>query len=194
LYGVELTVDYALDDTWQVGGYLTLSAADYTDYCSIQAPSYSYIGGGSVLDILSPGAGDDVLSSCGVVDGNQLSQHSPFTANFNVSASLPETMFGFNTTIRLDLRHKGKHYEDHLNLLERAAVTTSNLSANMRSESWTVRAFVNNLTDNTEPGRVSLGRDFINNANPTLGATAVHTWGISPTRPREIGVQVEYNF
>lgn len=195
MYGVEFTADYVLDDTWQVGGYITLSEANYTDYCSIQAPSYtvgSAMGSPNTLDILTPDA-DGVLSSCGVVDGNQLSQHSPFTANANVSASLPDAA-GFSTTLRLDIRHKGKHFEDHLNLLERAAVTTANLSANMRSENWTIRAFVNNLTDNAEPGRVFQGRDFTNNADPTLAAIPTATWVMSPSRPREIGLQVEYNF
>lgn len=193
MYGIELTSDYVIDDTWQVGGYLTLSAADYTDYCSIQGPRYRLsVPGPFFFDLLTPDA-DGVLSTCAVADGNQLSQHSPFTANFNVSAQLPDA-YGFSTNIRLDLRHKGKHYEDHMNLLERSAVTTMNLSANMRSENWTVRAFVNNLTDNDEPARVTGGRGFTDNANPTLAAAQTHTWQIVPTRPREIGLQVEYKF
>ncbi len=193
MYGVELTLDYALDETWQVGGYVTLSAADYTDYCSIQAPRYRLaVPGPFFFDLLTPAA-DGVLSTCAVADGNQLSQHSPFTANFNVSAQLPETM-GFNGNLRLDIRHKGSHFEDHMNLLERAAVTTMNLSANLRSESWNVRAFVNNLTDNDEPARVTGGRAFSDNANPTVAAGQVQSWAIIPTRPREIGLQVEYNF
>ena len=192
MYGVELTMDYAIDDIWQVGGYLTLSAADYTDYCSIQAPQYS-LNGAPVLPLLTQEA-DGVLSTCAVVDGNQLTQHSPFTANLNISADLPNDIFGMSTNIRADIRHKGSHYEDHLNLIERSAVTTANISANMRNENWTLRLFVNNLTDNDDPARISPGRDFVNNANPAGPATAIHTWNIRPTRPREIGLQVDYRF
>ena len=193
MFGFELTTDYYLNDTWQMGGYITLSEAEYTDYCSIQAPQYTYIAGmAPVIPILTP-EDDNVLSSCGIVNGNSLTQHSPFTANLNVRAQLPE--FGsFSTSVRLDIQHKAKHYEDHLNLLERADVTTANISANMRSENFTIRLFVNNLTDNDDPFRVSIGRDFRDNANPTLPATAIHTWGISGARPREVGLQLDYNF
>ena len=193
MYGVELTTDYFINDTWQIGGYVTVSEAEYTDYCSIQAPSYTYIADGStVLPILTPEA-DGVLSSCGIVNGNSLTQHSPFTANLNVRVQLPD-FGGFSTSVRLDIQHKAKHYEDHLNLLERADVTTANISANMRSENWNIRLFVNNLTDNDDPIRVSLGRDFVNNVNPTVAATAINTWGISGARPREVGLQLDYQF
>ena len=191
MYGLEVTADYVIDDTWQIGGYVTLAEANFTDYCSIQAPNYT-MGGAPVIPLLTPDA-DGVLSTCGVVDGNQMSQHSPFTANFNVTATLPE-MFGFDTRLRADIRHKGAHYEDHLNLIERAAVTTVNVSANMRSEDWTVRLFVNNLTDNDEPGRVFPSRAFTDNASPTGGAAVTQTWVANPVRPRELGLQVEYNF
>jgi len=193
MYGLELTTDYLINDTWQVGGYVTLSEAEYTDYCSIQAPQYSYIAGmGSVIPTLTP-EDDGVLSSCGIVNGNQLTQHSPFTANLNARAQLPD-IGGFSTSIRLDVQHKDKHYEDHMNLLERAAVTTANISASMRSDNWNIRLFISNLTDVDDPFRVSLGRDFANNANPTGPAAAIQSWGISGARPREIGLQLEYAF
>ena len=192
MYGVELTADYAVSEIWQVGGYMTLAAADYTDYCSIQAPQYRR-NGAPVIPLLTPGA-DGVLSTCGVVNGNQLSQHSPFTTNFNLTANLPNEIFGLRTNVRLDVRHKGSHYEDHLNLIERKAVTTANLSANMRNENWSIRLFVNNLTDNDEPARVDITRDFVNNANPTRAAGQIQTWNIRPPRPRELGLQVGYNF
>ena len=64
----------------------------------------------------------------------------------------------------------------------------------MRSENWNIRLFVNNLTDVDEATRVSLGRDFVDNVNPTRPAVAIQTWGIRPYRPREVGLQLEYQF
>jgi|SaaInl5LU_22_DNA_1037371.scaffolds.fasta_scaffold09452_1 iron complex outermembrane recepter protein len=199
MYGIELTADYALDDIWTVGGYVTLSSAKYTDYCSIQAPEYrdapgGAAGGGSnTLPILTPAA-DGVLSSCGVVDGNWIPRQTPFTANFNVSATLPNDLFGMRTSLRADVRHKGSYFEDHLNLLEREPVTLVNLSANMRSDNWTLRFYVDNLTDNQEPSRVSLGNYYANDVNPTVATSQVGSWSIVPTRPREVGFSVGYNF
>lgn len=192
MYGIELTVDYALDDTWQVGGYVTLAEANFTDYCSIQGSRYRDSGGAFLFPILNP-VDDGVLSNCSDANGNQVARHSPFTASFNASANLPDA-YGFNSLVRLDVRHQGAFYEDHLNLIERSAVTTANLSLNMRSEDWTVRLFVDNLTDNDEPGRVFPARSWIENANPTVGPTAVNSWAMNASRPREIGLQVQYSF
>lgn len=192
MYGVEISANYAVNDIWQVGGYMTLAAADYTDYCSIQMPQYR-LNGAPVLHLLTPEA-NGVLSTCAVLNGNQLTQHSPFTTNLNVTANLPNEIFGLTTNVRLDVRHKGAHYEDHLNLTERKEVTTANLSANMRNENWSISLFINNLTNNDEPGRIYPTRDFANNANPTRAATQIQTWNIRPVRPREAGIQVGYNF
>jgi len=199
MYGLEFTADYAVNDIWTVGGYITLSSAKYTDYCSIQAPEYRDAPGGAagggnlIFDILTPAA-DGVLSSCGIADGNWIPRQAPFTANFNVSAALPQDLFGLRTSLRADVRHKGKTFEDHMNLLEREAVTTVNVSANMRNENWTLRLYIDNLTDNQAPSRVFSGNYYVDNANPTLATTQTGSWSIVPTRPREMGLSLSYNF
>jgi iron complex outermembrane receptor protein len=199
MYGIELTMDYALDDIWTVGGYVTMSSAKYTDYCSIQAPNYRDAPGGAggggnhLVPILTPEA-DGVRSSCGVVDGNWIPRQTPFTANFNVSASLPNDLFGMRTSVRADIRHKGAYFEDHMNLRERGAVTMLNLSANMRSDNWTARLYIDNVTNNNDPARVYGGNFFTDNANPTLVPGAVGSSVIVPTRPREMGLSIGYNF
>lgn len=205
MYGIELTADYAINDIWTVGGYVTLSSAKYTDYCSIQAPDYStFIDDPDSVDpadtievdyieILTPETAD-VLSDCGVVNGNWIPQQTPFTANFNLDASLPNDIFGMRTSLRADIRHKGYYYEDQLNLARRDAVTTMNVSANLRSDDWTVRLFVDNLFDNDQPTRISQASGYVTGDDPTLAATVLPSWAIVPTRPREIGLQVQYSF
>lgn len=201
MYGLELSANYALNETWQLGGNLGLGAADYTDYCSVEAPEYR-VGNlptarGAAnpnphyLDILTP-EDDGVLSSCGRIDGNQLALYSPVTANVNVTAFLPE-FAGFSTSLRLDIRHEGEYYQDQLNLLKRTDVTTANLSMNMRSENWSIRAYVNNLTDNREPKNIGIGRLYTSNGIAATPSPA-DTFTVTPARPREIGLLFEFNF
>jgi|MEHZ01.5.fsa_nt_MEHZ011451974.1_67 iron complex outermembrane receptor protein len=199
MYGIELTMDYALSDIWTVGGYVTMSSAKYTDYCSIQAPQYRDApggaggGGNNIIPTLTPAA-DGVLSSCGVVDGNWIPKQTPFTANFNISATLPNDLLGMRTSVRADIRHKGTYFEDHLNLLEREAVTLLNLSANMRSDNWTARLYIDNVTDNNAPSRAYTGNYYSDNANPALVPSQVGSYVIVPSRPREVGFSIGYNF
>lgn len=197
--GIELTASYALNDMWDVGGYVTLASAKYTDYCSIQAPEYRDApggaggGGNSIIPILTPDD-DGVLSSCGVVDGNWIPKQTPFTANLNVDFTLPNDLLGMRTSLRADVRHKGSFYEDHLNLIERKAVTTLNLSANMRSDNWAVRLFVDNVGDNQEPSRISPVNYFVTPDDPSVAPSNNGSWSIVPSRPREIGLQLSYEF
>ena len=199
MYGVEIDTNFALNQIWTVGGYLTLQSAKFSDYCSIQAPEYRNApggangGGSNILPLLTPAA-NGVPSSCGVVNGNWLPKQSPFSANLNVSATLPNDVFGLRTSLRIDVRSKGSYYEDHLNLLERKPVTTVNMSANMRSERWNVRLFVNNVTDVDEPVRVGGNNFFETPSNVTRAPGNNGSYFYVPRRPREIGLTVGYTF
>ena len=199
-YGIEFETNYAVNDIWTVGGYLTLSSAKYTDLCSFDAPQYRDAPGGAagggnfLLPILSQDNGDDVLADCGVVDGNTLPRQSDVTGNLNIRASLPNQVFGLRTSFRADVRYTGPYYTDTMNLFERKAVATLNLSANMRNENWGLRFYINNVTDNDEPRQVGTGTFYTNNVNPTVVPLQQGGFSITPARPREIGVQVDYNF
>jgi outer membrane receptor protein involved in Fe transport len=193
MYGLEVDVNFALNEMWLIGGYVTLSSAKYTDYCSIQAPEYfdaapGTPGRSNTLPILTPDA-DGVDSNCGVVDGNWLPKQAPVTANFNVSAS---EIFGIEgLSLRADVRHKGSYYEDHLNLLERDAVTTVNMSANYRNDNWTIRAYVDNLTDVDDPVRIFPSNNYVTGANPAIAPTAMPGWAMVPRMPRALGLQLQ---
>jgi iron complex outermembrane receptor protein len=196
MYGLEVDVNYAINDMWLVGGYLTLADAKYTDYCSIQAPQYfdsppGTPGRSNTLPILTPEA-DGVDSNCGVVDGNWLPKQTPVTANFNISAS---DIFGVEgLSVRADVRYKGSYYEDHLNVLERGAVTIVNMSASYRNENWTARAYIDNLTDVDDPLRIFPSNGYVTGANPAVAPVAVPGWAMVPQMPRSIGLQLQYSF
>jgi iron complex outermembrane receptor protein len=196
MFGLELDVNYAVNDMWLVGGYLTLSEATYSDYCSIQAPQYfdappGTPGRSNTLPILTPGA-DGVDSNCGVVDGNWLPKQTPVT--FNLNASVRDLFEIEGLSLRVDMRHKGSYYEDHLNVLKRDAVTTFNMSANFRNDNWTFRAYIDNVTDVTDPVRIFPANNYVTGANPAIAPAAMPGWAMVPRRPREMGVQLQYSF
>ena len=196
MYGIELTANYMLNDIVTVGGYVTLASAKFSDFCSPQAPNYldAAVGGAPISDILTPEA-DGVLSDCSVVDGNWVPKQAPVTANLNVQAFLPNDLFGFRTNFRADIRHKGSYYEDHMNLLQRKPVTTVNLSANMRAEeNWTLRFYVDNVTNNQDPARIFTVNGYVPQADPTAPLVTSPSFAVVPMRPREMGFQVQYEF
>jgi len=199
-YGIELTTDFKFSDTWSAGGYVTVSQAKYDEFCSNQGPQYRDAPGGAggggnfILPVLSPANGDDVLFACSDVSGNWIPRQSRVTGNVDLRAALPNPVFGLETQFRLDVRYQSSYYADHLNLQEHGSLTTMNLSAIMRNDSWNLRFFVTNLTDEDTPQNVSIGNYYNPNPDPSATITAAGSWAIVQRRPREIGAVLTWNF
>jgi len=198
LTGIEFETDFHFNDVWAVGGNLALQDATFDSYCSDQGPLYTTSDTPpfeTVLPVLTPEE-DGVRASCSVVDGNQIPRTSQLSGALNVRATLPGDVLGFLTTFRADLRHTGSHYTDDLNLIERGAVSIWNLSANMRNDDigLTLRLYVNNVTDEEDPINLGMASYYTDNANPTVPASFVRSWNVTPRRPREIGLTAIYNF
>ncbi len=196
-YGLELASSFAVDEIWTIGGNVSITSARYTDYCSVNAGNYTSIDTPPftpVFDILTPAA-DGVEADCGLVDGNNIPRTSKVKGSMDVTASLPNEIFGMRTSIRADLRHTGKSFQDDFNQIEVAAVTTMNLSANMRNdEGLSVRLFVNNLTDEDYPLNISATNFYTQNANSAIPPSQEASWSVVPRRPREIGLSIGYEF
>ena len=194
LYGIEMAATYAIDDVWTVGGNLTMASSKYADYCSASGLNY-FSSQGRIFqsEILTP-ANDGVLATCVPANGNNLPKSSGVKGAFNVSATLPGNVFGMVPTLRADVRHVGPHSLDDFELLNRSAVTTANLSANLRGENMTIRLFVHNVTDVDDPLNVSVSTTYFD--NPVAGAAAIrrNAYQITPRRPRELGISVSYDF
>lgn len=120
---------------------------------------------------------------------------SKVKGSMDVTLSLPNEIFGMRTSMRANLRHTGKSFEDDFNMIEVAAVTTMNLSANMRNDDGlTVRLFVNNLTDESYPLNIDTTNYYTQNANSAIAPTPDASWSVTPRRSREVGVTVGYEF
>jgi len=190
-FGLELATSFALDNIWTIGGNLSLTEATYKSYCSVNGVNYSDSGtpgGAPIFDILTPDA-DGVEANCALVDGNDIPRTSNVKGSFDVTASLPNDVFGMRTSIRADVRHTGSSFEDDFNQIDNPAVTTINLSANLRNDDGlAVRVFVNNLADEDYPLNVDVSNFYSDTAAPAGG------WRVTPRRPRELGVSVSYEF
>jgi iron complex outermembrane receptor protein len=195
-YGLEVASSYVLSDIWTIGGNLALTSSTYSSYCSPSGPNYTTSGTPpftTIKPVLTPEA-DGVEAPCSVVDGNDIPRTSDTKGSIDLTANLPNEIFGMDTSVRADLRYTSAYVTDDFNLIERSAVTTMNLSALMRGENLTIRFFMNNVTDNDEPLNLGFGNFYTDNANPTVGPAAAAGWTITPRRPREFGVSLSYNF
>ena len=196
LYGLELAASYNINDIWTIGGNLTLSSSTYDDYCSVDGPNYfNAASGGSRTfqsEILTVDDGE--LASCVPAKGNTLPNRPTVKGAFDISAHLPNEIFGMHPSLRADVRHTGSRYEDVFNLSSRKPVTTMNLSASLRGDDLAIRLFVNNLTDVDEP--TALGYSDWMRDGATLNAVAIEvpSWSVTPRRPREVGVSISYDF
>ena len=195
-YGLEVASSFAISDVWTIGGNLALTSSTFTSYCSPEGPNYTTSGTPpfeTIRPVLTPEA-DGVEAPCSVVDGNDVPRTSDVKAAFDLTAFLPNPVLGMDTSFRADLRYTSSYVTDDFNLIERAAVTTMNLSALMRNESFTIRLYVNNVTDNDEPINLGFGNYYTDNANPTINPASAAGWTITPRRPREIGLSLGYTF
>ena len=88
----------------------------------------------------------------------------------------------------------GPHTLDDFELFKRSAVTTANISANLRNENMTIRLFVHNVTDVDDPLNVGVSTTYFD--NPVVGAAAIrrNAYSVTPRRPRELGISVSYDF
>lgn len=195
-YGLEVASSFAISDIWTLGGNVALTDSTYSSYCSPEGPNYTTSGTPPftpIKPILTPDA-DGVEAPCSIVDGNDIPRTSNIKGALDLTAYLPNPVFGLDTSIRADLRYTSSYVTDDFNLIERAAVTTMNLSALMRNDSLAIRLYVNNLTDNDEPLNLGFGNFYTDNANPTINPASAAGWIVTPQRPREIGVSLSYTF
>lgn len=196
-YGIEVASSFAFTDVWTLGGNLALTSSTFTDYCSASGPDYTTTGGPppftNIFPVLTPAA-DGVEAPCSTADGKDVPRTSKVKGALDLTAYLPNPIFGMDASIRADLRYTSSYYTDDFNLIERAAVTTMNLSGLMRNDNFTIRLYVNNVTDEDEPLNLGFGNFYTNNANPTIDPSAAAGWNVTPRRPREIGVSLGYTF
>ena len=105
-------------------------------------------------------------------------------------AALGDT--GWRYSVRFDARYKDKTWlsGDSFNMAYMPAVTTYNGSLTFSNEAWRVQLWGRNLSNEDQPQRLEWNND--NNLGVSGGSRRNFRW--MPRSPREVGINVDYNF
>ena len=124
-----------------------------------------------------------------MVDGNEF-QRQPKTT-FTTGLTYRNQLGGsdWEYSLRGDVLYTGSNYMDDVNYLKLPAMTILNLSAMFMNENWTIRAFLNNATDDDTPNIVETTADYAAAINGSIDG-----FRITPRTPREFGVTLTYGF
>lgn len=197
LYGLEVEGQYLLTERLAVGGNIALSRAVYgSSYCSLEALQFGNLPA-SIVFVTDP-----VLGRCALVEGNDISPVTGggfprFVMNANVDYLIPAQPLGFDWKVSLEGHYEGDKYIDELALMKQRGFTTASLTSEWTSESWSVRAWINNLTEEDQFQTFNnLRRYFVTNpASPAASiAGAPGAYTLIPRKPREYGLTVTYRF
>ena len=198
LYGIELETSYALTHSLSVGGNLTLArTAHGADYCSLEALQYQNLP--SSIEFVFD---SKINSRCARVPGKDITGVTNngfprYSVNANVDYLVPFKPMGSTWKASLDLHNEGSRYIDELNLTKQRGFTTGNVSSEWRLKGFTVRAYVNNVTNEDLFQYLNnISRNYVTNpANPAASvASAAGGYKLIPRKPREYGLKFGYEF
>ena len=200
--GVEFEGNFFVTDNFSVRGTLGLLDSHYTNFCDVQIAAMGGLGDYAVASGRSvnrePGGR---YAACYRVDGNE--QRGQPDVSYSLSPSYRGVVgqSGLSWNARADLRHESAEWLDSANIAILPAVTTVNVSAGLIGDSWSATLYVNNLTDNDTPRRITSGEDItIDPLSPgslaivAAGGDALENWRVTPRAPRTVGLRVNYNF
>lgn len=190
MQGLEFEGTYQLNDNWRVRGTFSYLDATYADYCSV-----GVVGSGLDTDpnrVVA--ATSDRPYSCYDVSGLDVAEQ-PATS-FSLSPSFSSDLdSGIRFNARADIRFEGEEYLDQVNVAQKKAVSTINLSAGVSSDSWTATLYVNNVLDEDYPADFGAGNDYsITTDTAGLGGNFQSNYIVTPRAPRTIGLRASYSF
>ena len=183
LSGLEVEANWLISENWSVRGALTLTSNEYDQFCD---PSLLSIGL-PPTDTVEDGA----LTDCVEVGGNTIVRQPEETLVLSPSfRSGPIGNSDWIWTAQVDIRYQGDQFSDTANIRGLPATTIVNGSVSFRNDNWTVRLFGNNLTDDDTP------TDVLFEPDNSFGVSGPgrQNFKVRPRLPREIGVQLNYQF
>jgi len=179
--GVELQATYILTDSLDVNFAFSRTDAEFKElfdgnHCRI-------ISGGSSADCREP----ENLMEFGNLAGNTPPQVPKNEVSLALNYSAPLTD-DFDLFGRADVSYDSSRYAHVHNLIETGSRTLANLNVGVESESFTISAWVKNLTDDDTPTYVFR---YIDAQSFAFGSRA---FPIAPSRGREVGITATYRF
>lgn len=178
--GIEFEGTYHLTNNWSLNGNMTLMDVKYDEFCDVLAAGGNFA---MPADGTAPATG----VGCAIQDGNMPPNISKVAYALGVAYRAPIGDSDWRLSARMDLRHTGSQWMDTSNIMKVGARDLINSSISATNDIWTVRLWVNNLTDDRTPQRVGLGTDYNISAN-------TRNLIINPQKPREVGLGVTYAF
>ncbi len=184
LSGVELEANWRFADNWSLRTALTLSSLEYSQFCD---PLGVTTLGLAPTDTPATGA----PTACVEVGGNRLIEQPEQTLVLSPtyrSGTIGNTDWSW--VGRFDLRWEGDSFVDAQNIMSLPATTTINGSLAFRDANWTIRLYGNNLTEEDTPRRIQ----YSNDGSFGVSGPGRRNFLIRPRLPREIGLQLTYDF
>jgi iron complex outermembrane recepter protein len=184
LSGLELEGNWAFTENFSVRAALTLSSLEYDQFCD---PIGVTTLGLPATDTPATGA----ATSCVEVGGNRLNEQPEETLALSPtyrSGNIGNT--DWNWVGRVDIRWSGKEYVDVQNIMALPASMQINGSLAFQNENWTIRLYGNNLNDEDTPRRIQ----FNNDGAFGVAGPGRRNFLIRPRLPKEIGLQLSYDF
>jgi len=181
-FGWEGDVSYDVTDNFEVTAALSYVGLEYTDYCSVDSQDVFGL----------PVTGQVNGINCYDVEGNVQPGVSEKSAAFS---ALYHHELGKDMEFyaRADVNWQSKQCIDNLNLSWIPAFAKANLRAGIRSESWDVELYVNNVTDDDTPASIGIRADGYA-ASPTSFGPGTFNTNIQPSQGRMVGLRANFSF
>ncbi len=179
--GIEFEGSYVLTDAWSLNGNFTVMDSEFTEFCDV-------LSAGGNWRLPADGVAPVTGVSCVDMSGNTPPEISTSSYAIGVAYAAP---FGdsWNLRGRLDLRNNGPQWMDTANVMKIGERNLVNGSVTLSNDTMSARFYVANLLDDDTPRHASIGTHW--GAN---GATSPRGLLWTPTRPREMGVELSYSF
>jgi len=173
-FGFEFEGQWAATEELVVGGMFSYSGLEFTDdACSPIPLNY-----GVPAIELDPYA-------CASVEGAQLPMTSKYSAAVNATYTM-QFSNGYEGYARFDYQYKSKRYTEQINTDYLPSFDLVNLRFGVRSDSWSVELFGNNIFDEDSPaGAVR----FFDSRQPGM----VFNTTVRQRRPRSVGIALNYD-
>ena len=179
LSGIELEGTYAVTEKIRLRGGVSVARAVFDQSCDPLAVTNL---GFAPTDTIEDGA----ATNCVDVSGNDIPGQPDLTAA--LSATYADSLTGnWDWMGRLDLRYQGSEYIDAVNIAKLPAFSTVNASVSFNNDTFDIRLYVNNLTDEDTPQTLGFVADNNQTGSPD-------NFFLRPRLPREIGLRLNVGF
>ena len=149
-YGVELDAIWQMTDNFTLNAATSYVDATYDDgsidnrFARLSSPVLGFFGFGGP----TPSCDGTTCPTDGSIGGNEVERQAPFQLTVGAEwASQVSAFGGLDAYVRADVAYQSEREAESMNLAQIEARTITNATAGVGRESWDLRFWVRNLTD-----------------------------------------------